>query len=91
MNSEIDSFFNRCKELIEQRQIDYATPQVNLTRIAKAWTEYMGFAIGPYDVCMMMVMLKMSRLCNGYHQDSIEDAASYLALASMMSETRIED
>ena len=86
-----ESFFNRCKELIEQRQLDYSTPQVNLTRIAKSWSEYIGITISPYDVCIMMVMLKMSRLCNGYHLDSIEDAASYLALAEMLSETRVED
>ena len=87
----MDDFFKRCKELIDQRQIDYAQPEINLSRIAKSWSEYLGFFVSPYDVCVMMTMLKLSRLCNGYHQDSLEDAACYMALASKLSETRIED
>jgi hypothetical protein len=91
MSKNTDDFFRRCKELIEQRQIDYALPDINLSRIAKSWSEYLGFFVSPYDVCVMMTMLKLSRLCNGYHQDSLEDAACYMALASKLSETRIED
>jgi hypothetical protein len=91
MSKNTDDFFRRCKELIDQRQIDYAQPEINLNRIAKSWSEYLGFFVSPYDVCVMMTMLKLSRLCNGYHQDSLEDAACYMALASKLSETRIED
>jgi hypothetical protein len=91
MSKSMDDFFKRCKELIDQRQIDYAQPEINLSRIAKSWSEYLGFFVSPYDVCVMMTMLKLSRLCNGYHQDSLEDAACYMALASKLSETRIED
>ena len=91
MSKSMDDFFKRCKELIDQRQIDYAQPEINLSRIAKSWSEYLGFFVSPYDVCVMMTMLKLSRLCNGYDQDSLEDAACYMALASKLSETRIED
>lgn len=91
MENHIESFFNRCKELINQRQIEYAPPNVNITRIARSWSEFLGIAVSPYDVCVMMTMVKLSRLCNGYHQDSLEDAASYMALASLLSETRVED
>ena len=91
MSKSMDDFFKRCKELIDQRQIDYAQPEINLSRIAKSWSEYLGFFVSPYDVCVMMTMLKLSRLCNGYHQNSLEDAACYMALASKLSETRIED
>lgn len=90
MSKNTDDFFRRCKELIDQRQIDYALPEINLSRIAKSWSEYLGFFVSPYDVCVMMTMLKLSRLCNGYHEDSLHDAASYLALAHSLSKGGVD-
>jgi len=36
-----------------------------------------------------MAMLKLARLSQGYHQDTLEDAAAYIALAEMLKNTEI--
>lgn len=91
MADSVEDFFERCTQIIRDRGESYASPAVNIDRIGRMWTTYLGTVVGPYDVCVMMAMLKMARLCNGFHQDSIDDAAAYLALASSLSETRMED
>lgn len=32
----------------------------------------------------MMAMLKLCRLSQGYHQDTLEDAAAYIAIAELL-------
>jgi hypothetical protein len=86
----VEGFFETCIDLIEKRSIDYADPAVNIKRISKAWSEYLQLPISSYDVCMLMTLLKLSRLCHGHHQDSIHDAASYLALAHTLAKAGVD-
>jgi hypothetical protein len=50
--------------------------------IAAMWSIYLGHAVGPEDVAMMMVLLKAVRFKNSpQHVDNTIDVAGYAALA----------
>lgn len=68
------------------RQAEYGTPQENFGRIADRWTQYLGVTIEPYDVAIMMMDLKLARLCNDVKRDSLVDIAGYAALAAELKE-----
>jgi hypothetical protein len=83
----LSEFFSRCTEHIVERANQYDAPELNLKRIADAWTNFLKREISPYEVAVMMAMLKLARLSQGYHQDTLEDAAAYIALAEMLKDT----
>lgn len=69
------------------READYGHPRKNLTDIAIMWGAYLEIRHGicaclhAEDVCQMMVLLKMSRDCNGpAKRDTIVDQAGYTGL-----------
>jgi hypothetical protein len=66
------------------RQASYGSPSENFQRIADRWTQHLGVSIAPWQVCILMADLKLARLANGYHEDSVIDAVGYLALAAEM-------
>jgi len=82
--SNPEEFFAKCLQHIQDRSENYASPEVNLERISRLWSEYLRCPVTAYDVALMMTMVKISRLMNGYHQDSLEDGAAYLALAELL-------
>lgn len=83
----LNEFFSRCTEHIVERANQYDAPELNLKRIADSWTNFLKREISPYEVAVMMAMLKMARLSQGYHQDTLEDAAAYIALAELLKGT----
>jgi len=83
----LSEFFSRCTEHIIERANQYDAPELNLKRIADAWTNFLKREISPYEVAVMMAMLKMARLSQGYHQDTLEDAAAYIAIAELLKNT----
>ena len=58
----------------------------NFYRIVERWEQHIGDEIEPWKVCLLMAELKLARLANGYHDDSIVDAIGYLALAAELHE-----
>lgn len=82
----LEEFFQRCLNLAETRGENYGHPTVNLNRIARMWSVYLSFEVSAEDVAVMMACLKIARLSEGWHQDSIEDAATYLALANLVKD-----
>jgi hypothetical protein len=83
-----------------QRAQDYGDKYVNHMRIAKLWTMWLqertaswrvdcedentDFHVSPYDVAMMMLLVKVARLMHSPgHQDCHIDIAGY---ASVMEE-----
>ena len=86
----LSEFFSRCTEHIVERANQYDAPELNLKRIADAWTNFLKREISPYEVAVMMAMLKMARLSQGYHQDTLEDAAAYIAIAEMLKDTDLD-
>jgi hypothetical protein len=85
----LNEFFSRCTEHIVERANQYDAPELNLKRIADSWTNFLKREISPYEVAVMMAMLKLARLSQGYHQDTLEDAAAYIALAEILKDTEI--
>lgn len=83
---KLSAFFDRCKDLIKERAQQYEPPAISLRKIASYWSEYLGTKITPYDVAIMMCQLKIARLSQGHHQDSLEDGAAYLGLANLLKE-----
>ena len=70
------------------RQDAYGKPQANFARVADRWEQHLGDEIEPWLVCVLMCELKLARLANGYHEDSIIDAISYLALAAELAQEK---
>jgi hypothetical protein len=87
----LSEFFSRCTEHIVERANQYDAPELNLKRIADSWTNFLKREISPYEVAVMMAMLKLARLSQGYHQDTLEDAAAYIAIAEMLKDTEVSD
>ena len=85
-HENISAFFERCYDLIRERSSEYEPPAISLGKIAVYWSEYIGAEVKPYDVAIMMCLLKIARLSKGHHQDSLEDAAAYLAIANSLKE-----
>lgn len=87
----LNEFFSRCTEHIVERANQYDAPELNLKRIASMWTNFLKREVTAYEVAVMMAMLKMARLSQGYHQDTLEDAAAYIALAELLKGTELEE
>jgi hypothetical protein len=85
-HENISAFFERCYDLIRERASEYEPPAISLAKIALYWQTYTDCKTTPYDVAIMMALLKIARLSKGHHQDSLEDAAAYLALANSLKE-----
>jgi Domain of unknown function (DUF6378) len=85
-HEKIYAFFLRCSDLIKERASEYEPPAISLAKIALYWQTYTDCKTTPYDVAIMMALLKIARLSKGHHQDSLEDAAAYLALANSLKE-----
>jgi len=62
------------------RQDAYGHPLANMTRIAERMKQILGVDVAPWQVAQVMVEVKLARLANGWHDDSIDDAIAYLAL-----------
>lgn len=83
---KLEAFFQRCLDLTTVRSENYGHPSKNLRRIADMWSVYLETPIRPEDVAVLMCCLKLCRLAEGWHQDSIDDAATYLGLADLVRE-----
>jgi len=88
---QLEDFFARCLSLATVRAEHYGHPSVNLQRIADIWSVYLQKKISSQDVAVLMCCLKIARLAEGWHQDSIDDAATYLGLADLVVACSKED
>lgn len=64
-----------------ERMSDYGSPAVNFGRLSERLSQHIGSDVEPWKAALMLAELKMARLANGFHADSVVDAISYLALA----------
>lgn len=83
---------NEANRLIHgPRQAHYGTPSVNFRRFADRIEQHIGQDVPTWQSAVIMADLKLARLAQGYHEDSIVDAIGYLALAAeLYSEERDE-
>jgi hypothetical protein len=69
------------KIIHSDRNKAYGSAEDSFAQIAKYWEDYLGRAISPYDVAMMMVLLKVARAQHGFKRDNLVDICGYAALA----------
>lgn len=70
--------------VMKDRNASYEEPEQSFTTISKLWDVYLSAkvdpTIGPADVSLMMILLKVARLINNPgHYDSALDVAGYAA------------
>lgn len=63
-----------------ERQDSYGNPEDSFAEIGTLWGWYLGRALSPADVAMMMALLKFAREKNQRKRDNVVDACGYLAL-----------
>ena len=69
------------------RAKDYGNASVNMAHIAERWNQLLSLDqlpttqwIQPWQVCAMMIDLKVARLRQGYKRDTAVDIIGYAAL-----------
>ena len=78
-----------CEIVNGARNQTYGDVEDNFQKIANLWSCYLGFGVGPIDVAMMMVLLKVARVSTGTtHLDNFVDVAGYAACAYEMGNDR---
>lgn len=61
------------------RQKDYGGTE-NFTRLAERWSQRFGRQVEPWEICLLMIDLKLSRLQHHYKRDSVIDIIGYACL-----------
>jgi hypothetical protein len=61
------------------RDKDYGGTE-NFTRIAERWSQHFGSEVETWEICLLMMDLKLSRLINEYKRDSVVDIIGYACL-----------
>lgn len=73
------------------RNESYGPVDIMYKRIAVGWAEILGTDVTKEQVGMMMIWMKLARLCNSPdHRDSWVDIAGYAALTSEVANTKGE-
>ena len=68
--------------ITQDRAATHGGAEDSFADIAAMWSIYLGHPVGPEDVAMMMVLLKVVRFKNNpQHADNPIDAVGYSALA----------
>jgi hypothetical protein len=75
--------------ITQDRAATHGGAEDSFADIAAMWSIYLEHAVGPEDVCMMMVLLKAVRFKNNpQHIDNTIDAAGYSALSGEIASRR---
>ena len=82
------TYLSKAQAVLEQasslingpRQEAYGHPRENFQRLADRISQITNTKITKRQAAQIMVELKLARLANGYHEDSVVDAIAYLAL-----------
>lgn len=66
--------------VMKDRNTDYGDPEDNFEDIAEFWSTYLDHSITSYDVAVMMILVKCSRMkTSPFAMDHWVDAAGYAA------------
>lgn len=84
-----EEILEKAKECVcTDREDQYGQPEDNFGTIADLWSTYLKKTVTSEDVAIMMMLLKIARLCNGRkdHMDSWIDIAGYAACGGEIAE-----
>ena len=77
------------KVINNDRNADYGEARENFQNTADVWSAYTGYEIGPVDVAVMMVLLKISRIrVSPDKADHWVDICGYSALSGEIASGR---
>jgi len=66
--------------VLQDRNVDYDTPERNFSKIAEMWSAYYGIMFRPHDVAAMLILLKVARVASSPAKaDHWIDIAGYAA------------
>lgn len=87
--AERESILQEAERIINgPRRTDYGPVEESFIDIARRWTVELGPKLNepltPFDVCHLMVQMKMSRAKNGFHRDSYVDICGYAGLTEKL-------
>lgn len=88
------TIFSEAEEIIYgDREKTYGKPSANLKTIASFWqnfldhkNRYRSETLTPEDVCIMMILLKVSRQMNSFNRDSLVDICGYTGLIDRVNQ-----
>ena len=81
-----DEILRNAAAVATARDIEYGTPNVSMLRLAKLWTEYLGYPIDPHEVAICMLLVKVSRISEqAEHKDSYIDIINYATIAGELA------
>ena len=76
-----DDLLDEVKLTLQNRGKIYGSSRTNHERISELWSAYLGDYISPMQVCVCMLLVKVSRLTESpNHLDSVKDGIGYLAI-----------
>lgn len=79
--SKAEAVLSHASQLVNgPRQDAYGHPRLNFSRLSERFSQHVGAEVEPWQAALMLAELKLARLANGYHSDSVVDAIAYLAL-----------
>ena len=85
----METILDEAKKLTSgPRQADYGHPIEDHTRTARMWSAILGMEVSAEQVCLCMVVLKISRQCNKPKRDNLVDGCGYLRNVEMIEEAR---
>lgn len=79
---------SEAQSILKDRQDQYGDPEKQWGAIAVCWTEWLtvrgvmveGARLDASDAIALMEILKIMRLANGYHRDSVVDMINYAVI-----------
>lgn len=87
----VSSILSEAHDLVTgDRQKDYGDPVECWDRTAKMFSAYLGIEVSARQASDMMILVKMSRLANGFHKDSYRDVAGYAWVSDQVGDKPFE-
>ena len=79
--SKIDSIFLRCIDRIKQDMLYHGPIDVIYKKIARSWSDTLGFDVKPYQVAMCLAQSEILRASHKFESLRMIDAINLIAIA----------
>ena len=83
------SITTEAQEIVNgERKHEYGDTVESFRSIAGLWSAYLGVPITSFDVCKLMILLKVSRSKRNNHRDSLIDIVGYIECIDKLLQER---